>query len=80
VRDRDLVLERRPIGEVLDDRRHGLVTLLEAREPGVDSSPSRAHEIDEEREVVHARVPFGEQLAFESLEPPSLDRYNNRVK
>ena len=33
---------------------------LEAGKPCVDSTPARAHEIDKEREVVHARMPLRE--------------------
>ena len=33
---------------------------LEAGEPRVDSTPARAHEIDQKREVVHARMPLRE--------------------
>ena len=43
---------------------------LESFEPRVDASPARAHEVDEEREVVHASVALGEQVALEPLEAP----------
>jgi S-adenosylmethionine:tRNA ribosyltransferase-isomerase len=42
---------------------------LEACEPRVDSPPSGADEVDEQREVVHPRVTLGEEIAFEPLEP-----------
>ncbi len=41
---------------------------LERHEPLLDAAPPARHEIDEEREIVDARVPFGEQVAFDSLE------------
>ena len=43
---------------------------LESREPRVDAAPAGADEVDEEREVVDARMPLGEQIALEPLEPP----------
>ena len=43
---------------------------LEAREPGIDSAPTRAHEIDEERKIVDARVALREKVALEAFEPP----------
>ena len=45
-------------------------TVFEAGESSVDATPPRADEVDEEREVVHARVPFREQLPFDPLQPP----------
>ena len=48
------------------DRRAG----LESREPRVDATPAGADEVDEEREVVDARMPLGEQIALEPFEPP----------
>lgn len=45
---------------------------LESLEACVDAFPTRAHEIDEEREIVHSSVPLGEQFALEPLE--SSDR------
>jgi hypothetical protein len=42
---------------------------LESLETGIDSSPARAHEIDEQREVVDARVALCEEISFEALEP-----------
>lgn len=58
--------------EALEDvrARHARLRLLESLEPGVDASPPRADEVDEKREVVHAGVPLGEQLALEALEAP----------
>jgi hypothetical protein len=44
--------------------------LLETLEPRIDSAPARAHEVDEEREVVHTGMSFGEELSLEPLEPP----------
>ncbi len=34
---------------------------LEPLEPRIDATPARAHEVDEQREVVHTRVPLGER-------------------
>ena len=42
---------------------------LEHREPGVDSPPSRAHQIDEQRQIVYPRMSFREKLSLDSLEP-----------
>lgn len=44
--------------------------VLEAREPCVDSAPPGGDELDEEREVVDARMALGEEIAFEALEAP----------
>jgi S-adenosylmethionine:tRNA ribosyltransferase-isomerase len=44
--------------------------LLEPLEPGVDTAPARADEVDEQGQVVDAGVPLGEKLALESFEPP----------
>jgi len=41
---------------------------LEALEAGVHTAPPRAHEVDEEREIVHAGMALGEDIAFETLE------------
>ena len=46
----------------------GSVETFEALEPRVDSFPAGAHEIDDESEVVHARVAFREECAFQVLE------------
>ena len=46
-----------------------LEALLDAGEPLVDAAPAGGDEVDEEREVVDARVPLGEQVALEPLEP-----------
>lgn len=58
--------------KVLDDRGHasGLSApgTLEAFQPRVDPPPPRAHELDEEREVVHARMTLGEKLTLEPLQ------------
>ncbi len=45
-------------------------TILETGEPGVDAAPPRADQIDEKREIVHARMPFRKQLSFDPLQPP----------
>jgi S-adenosylmethionine:tRNA ribosyltransferase-isomerase len=60
---------------VLADAVHGGAALLvgdarlDAREPLVDTAPARRDEIDEEREVVDARVPLGEEVSLDALEP-----------
>jgi S-adenosylmethionine:tRNA ribosyltransferase-isomerase len=43
--------------------------VLEPFEPRIDTAPTRAHEIDEQREVVDACVSLGEEVALDSLEP-----------
>ncbi len=43
--------------------------MLDAGEPLVDAAPAGGDEVDEEREVVDAGVPLGEQVAFQPLEP-----------
>ena len=47
----------------------GVLEPLEAR---IDTLPTRAHQVDQQREIVDPSVPLGEQLALESLE--SADR------
>jgi len=42
--------------------------LLEAGEPRVDAAPPRGHELDEQREIVHSRVAFREEIAFQPLQ------------
>jgi len=58
--------------QVLDDRgRAGGLSVFhtfEAFEPRVDASPPGAHQLDQEREVIHTRMTLGEQLTFESLQ------------
>ena len=61
------------VGRVLtydgrDESDVGLVA-LEPFEPRIDSFPARAHEVDEQREIIDARVPLGEQRTLEALEP-----------
>jgi S-adenosylmethionine:tRNA ribosyltransferase-isomerase len=51
---------------VLEPSDHG----LDAAEPGVDAFPARGDQVDEQRQVVHACIPLGEQIAFERREPP----------
>jgi hypothetical protein len=43
---------------------------LEAAEALVDAAPTGGDEVDEQREVVDPRVPLGEQVALDALEPP----------
>ena len=45
---------------------------LEPLQARIDAFPPRAHEVDEEREIVHACVALGEHFALEPLE--SADR------
>lgn len=42
---------------------------LQALEPRVDTAPAGADEVDEERQVVDARVPLCEQVALQAFEP-----------
>lgn len=44
--------------------------LLESCEPFVDAPPTGGEEIDEQPEVVDARMPLREHVALETLEPP----------
>lgn len=59
---------------MLADAVHGRAALLvgdarlDARESLVDTAPAGRDEIDEEREVVHAGVPLGEQVSLDTLE------------
>ena len=59
---------------MLADPVHGCAALLlgdsclDTCEPLIDAPPSRRDEIDEECQVVHARMPLGEQVAFDTLE------------
>ena len=43
--------------------------MLDALEPLADAPPARRDEVDEQCEIVDARVPLGEDVAFEPLEP-----------
>jgi S-adenosylmethionine:tRNA ribosyltransferase-isomerase len=43
---------------------------LEPCEPRIHAAPAGAHEVDEEREVVDACMPLGQQIALEPFEPP----------
>jgi S-adenosylmethionine:tRNA ribosyltransferase-isomerase len=59
---------------VLSDAVHGCAPLLldeprfDACEPLIDAAPSGGDEIDEECEIVDARMPLCEQVAFDTLE------------
>jgi S-adenosylmethionine:tRNA ribosyltransferase-isomerase len=62
-----------PVAVVSDDGRdEGDVRLVafEPLEASVDSLPTRADEIDEQREVVHTRVALCEDITLQALEPP----------
>jgi S-adenosylmethionine:tRNA ribosyltransferase-isomerase len=68
----DLVLDRVARRQRFDATvLHGLdgCSGLEPCEPRIDAAPAGAHEVDEEREVVDACVPLGEQIALEPFEP-----------
>ncbi len=41
---------------------------VEPLEPGVDALPARRDEVDEERKVIHAGVPLGQQVRLHALE------------
>ena len=55
--------------EAVDDGAVALSALLELREALLDAPPAGGDEVDEEREVVDARVPLGEEVALDPLEP-----------
>ena len=68
------MLELRFARELLHRRgEHALVGRLggcfEPLEPRIDAAPAGAHEVDEQREIVHPCMPLGEELALEPLEP-----------
>ena len=44
------------------------VRALEARQPCVDPTPAGAHEVDEQRQIVDARMTLGEKLSLDPLE------------
>src|SRR5882672_3133363 len=53
------------------DRRAALLLLdarLDAGEPLVDAAPPGGDEIDEQREIVDARMPLGQEVALDALE------------
>jgi S-adenosylmethionine:tRNA ribosyltransferase-isomerase len=45
------------------------VEVFESRETRIDTAPARAYEVDQQSQVVHARLALGEELAFDPLEP-----------
>jgi S-adenosylmethionine:tRNA ribosyltransferase-isomerase len=47
----------------------GRLGSFEALESSIHTTPARAHELDEEGEIVDARVTFRKQVALETLEP-----------
>ena len=49
--------------------RADVLSLLEPLEPAVDALPPGRDEVDEKREVVDARMTFGEEIALEPLQP-----------
>jgi len=60
-------------GQVLDrgDHSRGVLGLasLEPLQAVVEATPARAHEVDEEGEIVDAGMPLGEELTLQPLEP-----------
>jgi S-adenosylmethionine:tRNA ribosyltransferase-isomerase len=67
----ELALGRLDAAELFDRHALGQVDgagTLEARESGVHTAPTRAHEVDEEREIVHSRMAFCEEVSLEPLE------------
>jgi S-adenosylmethionine:tRNA ribosyltransferase-isomerase len=65
----ELALGRLGARQLFDARLIGWLA-LETRETCVDAPPPGAHELDEQREVVHTGVTLGQEIAFESLESP----------
>ena len=64
----ELACDGLAVRELFDDvGRH--MCALEPLEACVDPPPAGGDEVDEEREVVHAGVTLGEEVALESLEP-----------
>jgi S-adenosylmethionine:tRNA ribosyltransferase-isomerase len=56
------------VDAVADHGRRG-AGALEALEPGVDAAPAGADEVDQQSEVVDARMALGEEVALETLQP-----------
>jgi S-adenosylmethionine:tRNA ribosyltransferase-isomerase len=68
----DLVLDRIASRQCFDStvlHRLYRCSRLEPSEPRIHAAPAGAHEFDEEREVVDACMPLGEQIALEPFEP-----------
>ena len=65
---RELALRHVCVRECFDHRLLAARGVLEALESRIDTAPTRAHEIDEQREVVDAGVSLGEEIALEPLE------------
>jgi len=65
-----LGVRRRQVFDRGDDAR-GVLRLapLETLQASVEAAPARAHELDEEREIVDAGMPLGEDLPLQPLEP-----------
>lgn len=49
--------------------RADVLSLLEPLEPAVHALPPRRDEVDEQGEIVDARMTLGEEIAFEPLQP-----------
>lgn len=64
------VLSRKALQQYFEWRGSLRLEALESSETGVDPPPAGAHELDEKRQVVHASVSFGEQLALDALQSP----------
>ena len=58
---------RRDLGDAAQARL--VERFLDLRESRVHRLPAARDEVDEQREVVHPRVPLGEEIALEMLEP-----------
>jgi len=69
----ELALWRLAVAELVDVpcvRRFGDGCGLESREAGVHAAPAGADEVHEQRQIVDASVTLGEDVPFDSLEPP----------
>ena len=60
---------RSTLVEAIDDGAVARQPLLELRQPLLDAPPARGDEVDEQGEVVDARVPLGEDVSLDPLEP-----------
>ena len=68
----ELAIRRVVAGELLDGGvRNGLPesSCLDTGQAGVDSPPARADEVDEQGEIVDARMALGEEVSLQALEP-----------
>ena len=63
------VLAGLTLAEAVDNAAVARQSLLELREPLLDAAAAGGDEIDEQREVVDARVPLGEDVSLDPLKP-----------